>query len=140
MIAPDTSVLVAGFIPSHGFHPEAVSVLVEVKAEGSLVAHTIAETYSVLTSPSGPYRVEPTAVAAYLDQFLDRAGPVQPRPSSYREAIGLLGERNRTGGAVYDALIALAARDAELTLASLDRRAERTYAACGVEAKMLLPA
>jgi toxin FitB len=137
VIAPDTSVLVAGFIPSHRFHPEAVSALVEVKAEGRLVAHTLAETYSVLSSPSGPYRVEPDAVIAYLDQFLDRAEPIQPDAATYREALGLLGARNRSGGAVYDALIALAARDSGAVLASLDSRAERTYAACGVEARML---
>ncbi len=137
MIAPDTSVLVAGFVPGHLFHAEAVSALVEVKAGGSLVAHTMAETYSVLSSPSGPYRVEPGAVVTYLDQFLDRAEPIQPRPRSYREALGLLGERDRAGGAVYDALIALAVRDAGATLVSLDRRAERTYAACGIEARLL---
>lgn len=137
MIAPDTSVLVAGFIPGHRFHPEAVSTLVEVKAEGCLVAHTMAETYSVLSSPSGPYRVEPEAVVAYLDQFLGRSQPVHPHPGTYREALTLLGDRNRAGGVVFDALIALAARDAGVVLASLDRRAERTYAACGVEAKLL---
>jgi toxin FitB len=137
VITPDTSVLVAGFIPGHHFHPEAVSTLVEVKASGCLVAHTMAETYAVLSSPAGPYRVEPGAVVAYLDQFLGRAEPVQPRATAYREALALLADGGRGGGVVYDALIALTARDADATLASLDRRAERTYAACGVEAKML---
>jgi predicted nucleic acid-binding protein len=137
VIAPDTSVLVAGFIPGHLFHDEATSALAEVKADGCLVAHTMAETYSVLSSPSGPYRVESGGVVAYLDQFLDRAQPIQPRPRSYREALGLLGGRDRVGGAIYDALIALAARDGGVTLVSLDRRAERTYAACGVASRML---
>lgn len=137
MIAPDTSVLVAGFVPSHLFHAEAASALVEVKAEGFLVAHTMAETYSVLSSPSGPYRVEPGAIVTYIDQFLERAEPIQPRLRSYREALGLLGDRDRAGGAVYDALIALAVRDFDATLVSLDRRAERTYAACGIEARLL---
>ena len=137
MIAPDTSVLVAGFVPLHHFHPVAVSALVDVKANGCLVAHTVAETYAVLSSPSGPYRVEPSVVLAYLDRFLERGEPIQPRPRSVREAIEVLGERGRAGGAIYDALIALAARDSGATLVSLDRRAEQTYAACGVEAKML---
>ncbi|HEU4393793.1 MAG TPA: PIN domain-containing protein [Solirubrobacterales bacterium] len=137
MIAPDSSVLVAGFDPRHSFHPEAVSALVDIKANGRLMAHTMAETYAVLSSPSGPFRVEPGAVVAYLDQFLERGEPIQPRPRSYREALGLLDGRHRAGGAIYDALIALAARDAGVTLVSLDRRAERTYAACGVEARML---
>jgi toxin FitB len=137
VIAPDTSVLVAGFDPDHQFHAEAVPALVDVKASGRLVAHTLAEAYSVLSSPGGPYRFEPGAVIAYLDQFLERSDPIQPRIGSYREALDLLGTRNRAGGAVYDALIALAARDAGVSLVSLDRRAERTYAACRVEARML---
>jgi toxin FitB len=137
LIAPDTSVLIAGFDPDHQFHAEAVPALVDVKASGRLVAHTMAEAYSVLSSPGGPYRFEPGAVVAYLDQFLECSDPIQPRIGSYREALDLLGARNRAGGAVYDALIALAARDAGATLASLDRRAEGIYAACRVEARML---
>ncbi|HEX5929740.1 MAG TPA: PIN domain-containing protein [Solirubrobacterales bacterium] len=137
MIAPDTSVLVAGLDPDHPRHAEAVPALVEVKAGGRLVAHTLAETYSVLSSPSGPFRFEPRAVIAYLDQFLEEGGPIKHDPGSYREALGLLEERDLPGAAVYDALIALAARDAGATLLSLDRRAERTYAACGVEARIL---
>jgi toxin FitB len=137
VITPDTSVLVAGFDPRHPFHAEAVPALVEVKAGGRLVAHTMAEAYSVLSSTGGPFRFEPEPVVAYLDQFLERSDPIQPLIGSYREALDLLGARNRAGGAIYDALIALAARDADITLVSLDRRAEQTYAACGVVAKML---
>jgi predicted nucleic acid-binding protein len=137
MIAPDTSVLVAGFHPGHPRHAGAVSTLVEVKAGGRLIAHTMAETYAVLSSPGGPFRVEPGAVIAYLDQFLENSNPIQHQPGAYREALGLLGERNQPGGAVFDALIGLAARDAGATLVSLDRRAERTYVTCGAEAKIL---
>jgi toxin FitB len=133
---PDTSLLVAGFVPGHRFHDAAAVALAEVRADGCLVAHTMAETYAVLSGPSGPYRVAPGAVVAYVRQFLDRA-PIQPQPGTYREALGLLADRNHAGGAIYDALIALAARDAGATLVSLDRRAERTYAACGVEARLL---
>lgn len=137
VIAPDTSVLVAGFVPGHQFHDAAAEALAEVRSAGYLVAHTMAETYAVLSAPSGPYRVEPGAVVAYIDQFLGRV-PIQPQPDAYREAIALLGDRNRPGGVIYDALIALAARDAGATLVSLDLRAERTYAACGVEARLLV--
>lgn len=137
MIAPDTTVLVAGFDPDHPFHAEAVPVLVDVKGRGRLIGHTMAETHAVLSSPSGPFRFEPGAVLAYLDQFLEGSDPIQHRPGSYREALRLLGERNQPGAAVFDALIALAARDGDVTLVSFDRRAERTYAACGVEARIL---
>ena len=137
MIAPDTSVLVAGFESSHPFHAEAVPVLVEVKASGRLVAHTMAETFSVLSSPSGPFRFPPQTVFAYVDQFVQRADPIPLPAGSYREALDLLSAQGAAGATVYDALIALAARDAGVTLVSFDRRAERTYAACGIEARIL---
>lgn len=137
MTAPDTSVLVAGFVSGHRFHEAALSALAEVRAGGSLIAHTTAETYAVLSAPGGVYRVEPHAVMAYLDQFLQGSSPLQPRPSAYREALDLLAGNGRAGGAIYDALIALTARDADAELVSLDGRAERTYALCGVEARLL---
>lgn len=137
MIVPDTSVLVAGFVSSHHFHQVAVSALAGVRREGGLIAHTTAETYAVLSGSGGVYRVEPSAAVAYLDQFLAGATLIQPRPEAYREALDLLAEGGRGGGVIYDALIALAARDAKATLVSLDRRAERTYELCGAEARLL---
>jgi toxin FitB len=138
MTVPDTSVLVAGFVPNHEFHEAAESALAEVRKKGRLIAHTMAETFSVLSAPGGVYRVEPAAVAAYLKQFIDEASPIQPRSAAYREAVDLLAERGRAGGAIYDALIALAARDAKANLVSLDRRARLTYELCGVEARLLV--
>lgn len=137
MTSPDSSVLVAGFAPSHEFHEAAVAALVEVRSGGRLIAHTTAETYSVLSAPTGVYRAGADAVRAYLDQFLKGSPPIQPRPATYREALRLLADAGRGGGAIYDALIALAARDAEATLVSLDLRAQRTYELCGVEARLL---
>jgi predicted nucleic acid-binding protein len=137
MIVPDTSVLVAGFVADHRFHGVAELALVEVRTEGRLIAHTTAETYSVLSAPSGVYRVEPSAVVAYLDELFAGSAPIQPRSGAYREALELLSGYGRGGGAIYDALIALAARDANATLVSLDRRAERIYALCGIETTFL---
>jgi toxin FitB len=138
MIVPDTSVLVAGFIPDHPFYGVAESALAEVREDGCLVAHTMAETYAVLSASSGVYKVEPATVLTYLGQLLEGSAPIQPRPDACREALELLVGADRAGGAVYDALIALAARDADATLISLDRRAEATYRLCGVEARMLV--
>jgi predicted nucleic acid-binding protein len=135
MIVPDTSVLVAGFVVEHRFHSLAESVVADVRAEGRLVAHTMAETYAVLSAPGGVYRAEPGAIVAYLDQFLEGAPPIQPPPDAHREALELLSGNGRSGAAIYDALIALAARDATATLVSLDRRARPTYELCGVEAR-----
>jgi predicted nucleic acid-binding protein len=137
VIAPDSSVLIAGFVSSHRFHKAAVPPLAEVVARGSLIAHTIAETYSVLSTPGGIYRAEPRAVVDYLDQFLGEDSPIPVLPAAYREALGLLASNGRPGGAIYDALIALAARDAKVTLVSLDGRAAPTYELCGVDAQLL---
>jgi len=137
MIAPDTSVLVAGFVPDHPFHAVAEEALAEVRASGCLVAHTTAETYAVLSAPGGVYRVAPETSVAYLDDLLGESVPVQPRAGAYREALDLLSGHGRGGSAIYDALIALAARDGKATLVSLDRRAARTYELCGIEARLL---
>ena len=42
-----------------------------------------------------------------------------------------------TGGAVYDALVAIAAADADLPLATLDARALPTYARMGVRIEII---
>jgi predicted nucleic acid-binding protein len=137
VIVPDSSVLVAGFVVEHRFHRVAEAAVAEVRAEGRLVAHTMAETYAVLSAPGGVYRVGPDSVAAYLDKFLDGDAPIQPRPAAYREALELLVDDGRGGAPIYDALIALAVRDAAATLISFDRRAKPTYELCGVEARFL---
>ena len=137
MIAPDTSVLIAGFIPDHRFYGVAETALTEARKSGRLVVHTMAETFAVLSGPADVFRVEPGVVVAYLDEFLEDAEPIQPRPYAYREALELLSADGRGGASVYDALIALAARDAGATLISLDRRARPTYELCGVESSCL---
>ncbi len=136
MNAPDTSVLVAGFVSSHCFHGDVLPALGEVRRRGNLLGHTIAETYSVLSAPGGVYRAEPAAVVAYLDQFIADE-PIPVRPASYQEALDLLSGANRAGGAVYDALIGLAARDAEVTLLSLDARAQPVYELCSAQVRIL---
>lgn len=137
MIAPDSSVIVAGFVPSHRFHEAAVPALVEVKERGSLIAHTVAEAYSVLSAPGGIYRAESRAVVSYLDQFLADRPPILVPAAAYREALETLVAANRAGGAIYDALIALAAREAKATLATLDARAAPIYELCRADVRFL---
>lgn len=137
MIVPDSSVLVAGYVVDHCFHDVARAAVSEVRVEGRLVAHTMAEAYSVLSAPRGFYRGEPKAVLEYLTRLLDDSPPIQPHPGSYKEALELLCREGRGGGLVFDALIALAARDAEAMLVSLDRRAKPIYALCGADVRFL---
>ena len=137
MIAPDSSVLVAGFLPDHDFYDAADTALSKVRVDGCLIAHTMAETFAVLSGPAGVYQATPESVVAYLDALLGKSSPLQPRPDTYREAIELLSSNGRGGGAIYDALIALAARDAGAQLVSLDGRAAKIYDLCRVEARLL---
>jgi len=130
-------VLIAGFIPAHTFHSEALAALREVRDQGRLVAHTMVETYAVLTAPGGPAAAPGDAVIAYLSQFLDREAIV-PAASVLVDALTRLSRTGLAGGAVYDCLIAAAARQGGATLVSLDRRAARAYLACGVEAELLV--
>jgi len=134
--APDTSVLIAGFDSSHSFHEPAQEALSSVRRRGRVIAHTLAETFAVLTAV-GPYEVPPARVNQYLERFLDHA-PIGLAPAGYPEAIAELGRNGISGGAVYDGLIALAARDAKATLVSLDRRASATYRRLGVKLELLL--
>jgi predicted nucleic acid-binding protein len=134
--APDTSVLVAGFVSSHRFHEDVLPALAQVREQGNLIAHTIAETYSVLSATGGVYRADPPAVLAYLDQFIAKE-PITLGASAYRKAIGLLAGEGRSGGAVYDALIGIAARDADVTLLSLDARAQPVYELCDARVRIL---
>jgi predicted nucleic acid-binding protein len=137
MIAPDTSVLIAGFMPDHPLHGVAEAALTEVRKDGCLIAHTMAETYAVLSGPADVFRVEPRVVVAYLDEFLEDAEQIPAQPDAHREALGLLAGEGRGGASIYDALIALTARDTGATLVSLDRRAKPTYELCGVDARFL---
>ena len=136
MIVPDTSVLVSGFTAAHPFYAVAEPALIEIREKGGLAAHTMAEAYSVLSAPGGVYRAEPELVLEYLKELLGDSPPIQPRAASYIEALEDLARDGRGGAPVFDALIALAARDADATLISLDRRAKPIYELCGVDVQV----
>jgi len=55
----------------------------------------------------------------------------QLRADRYLPVLSAIARAGLGGGAVYDALIGATARDHDATLLSLDRRAQRTYAAVG---------
>ena len=136
MIAPDTSVLIAGFDSTHPFFAHAEQALAEVKRAGRLVAHTIAETFAVLSAPAGPYPALPGDVVAYLHQFLERE-PIGIPPAAYPEAVSEMTSAGVAGGAVYDGLIGLSTGRQGVELVSLDVRAARTYERLGVDFRLL---
>jgi predicted nucleic acid-binding protein len=126
---PDTSVVVAGLSSWHPDHDVARTVLATAPR---LVAHVLAESYSVLTRLPPGRRVEPALVLAALAHTF----PSEPIGLPARRLLPLLRRLEAagiSGGATYDALVAESARVAGLRLTTLDARARPTYVAVGAE-------
>ncbi len=134
MIAPDTSVLIAGAVLGHPFFDRAIAALATVRDEGALVAHTLAEANAVLTGAA--FGRSGAQVAEYLRPFL-HSPPIGLAPADYPHAVARLISAGVKGGALYDGLIALGAKAGGATLVSLDRRAARTYRLCDVDFRLL---
>jgi len=97
--------------------------------EVSLSGHALAETYSVLTRLPGDLRLEPTDAALLLRERFARPLTLGVAMSTrIPDALSRLGI---AGGAVYDALVALAAVEHDADLATRDVRAKGTYEAVG---------
>lgn len=126
--AVDTSVAVPLVVHSHEAH-ESVS---NWARRHSLVlsGHALVETYAVLTRLPGDARfAADDAVAVIADNFGE---PLSISLILQRKLPALFAARGVAGGAVYDGLVALAAREAGLTLATRDARARATYTSLGV--------
>lgn len=122
MIAPDTSVLVAGFATWHEGHEAAVRAL---NRGVHLIAHAAVETYSVLTRLPPPHRIAPSSNYLALDAC------------SYRGLTDHLAEHDVTGGATYDALVGFTAKAAGAKLLTRDLRAVETYERLRVEVELV---
>ena len=129
----DTSVAVALTVADHEHHDETFEAL-EGRRLG-LAGHAAFETYSVLTRLPAPARRTPATVARLLAATFPQTrflGPDAARSLLERlDAIGI------AGGSVYDALVAAAAVEHRMRLATRDRRALETYRALGVELEVL---
>lgn len=124
----DTSAAVPLAVADHPAHRYVVEA-----AHGrplGLAGHAAFETYSVLTRLPPPARRNPTAVSRLLahnfphTRFLPEAA--HARLLAEAAALGI------AGGAVYDALVGLAAAHHGLPLGTRDERAVPTYRRLGV--------
>lgn len=129
----DTSAAIALVHDQHPSH-EAVRAAVRGHVLG-LAGHAAYETYSVLTRLPGPARVSSGAAAAIIERAFPASAPLSV--SAARGAVALFAAAGIAGGAVYDALVALAAGEAAVPLLTCDRRAMSTYAAVGVHARLV---
>lgn len=128
IIAVDTSVAVPLLVSTHDAHAEVVRVVKRRRL--TLPSHALAETYSVLTRLPGDARVAPTDAVRLLDASFGEI--ITPKPKSMARLHVLCAELAIAGGAVYDALVALAARDHQAELLTRDRRAGATYQQLGI--------
>jgi predicted nucleic acid-binding protein len=133
VIAPDTSVLIAGFATWHEGHQSAARAL---NRGVHLVAHAAVETYSVLTRLPPPHRVAPDVAHAYLTAVTS-ADYLTLDARSHRDLVKYLAEHAVTGGATYDALVGSTAKGAGATLLTRDGRAVRTYELLQVEYELV---
>lgn len=130
----DTSVAVPLLLASHAAH--TVARAAADKYSLSLATHSLAETYSVLTRLPGAAG-NPADVVRAIDEAFPHI--VEPSRESSRAIHRVFAEIGVAGGAVYDALIALAAVEGGLPVVTRDRRAAPTYRALGATA-ILIPA
>ncbi len=129
----DTSVAVALAAAGHEYH-HATWKAVGDRSCG-LSGHAAFETFSVLTRLPPPNRRTPHAVARLLahnfpgSRFLSAQGA--NRLHVRLASLGI------AGGAVYDALVAAAAAEHGITLATRDRRAAETYRALDIDFELI---
>lgn len=128
-LALDTSVAIPLLIQTHAAHERTVAWW--AGRQVALSGHALAETYSVLTRLPGDLRLSPADAARLItDRF---ALPLLLSSAAMARLPAVLSEAGIVGGAVYDAMVALAAREHGATLATRDARARATYEAIGVQ-------
>jgi toxin FitB len=97
----------------------------------ALAGHALAETYSVLTRLPGDIRLAADDAAGLLGMRF--TAPLLLSARATRRLPDTLARLGVVGGAVYDALVALAALEHGAPLATRDARARDTYERIGVE-------
>lgn len=131
----DTSIIVAGAIHSGAAHAQAIAAL--RASDAAAAGHAWVESFSVLTRLPRDLRLSSSDAAMVLGSVVP-----QTRALSSVEQRGFKAWLTRSdvvGGAVYDALVAWAAKCAELPLLTRDLRALPTYRAVGVEVLLIDP-
>lgn len=114
----DSSVLVAGLLESHSAHDESLKYLqdaIEKKYEMILASHSLAETFSVLTSiPSVP-KINASMAIKLLDENVTKhAKIISLTAKDYLAAMKNIASLGFSGGAIYDAIIYEAALKASV--------------------------
>ncbi len=125
----DTSAAIALVVEDHEAHTRTLEAVRGHRL--GLSGHAWFETYSVLTRlPGGQRRSPADALRLLAHNFPATMFLGEQESLALGREIGRLG---LSGGAVYDALVAAAARQHRLRLMSADARARPVYDALGVD-------
>jgi len=127
-LALDTSVAIPLLVATHRAHVDVTRWW--NGREIALSGHALAETYSVLTRLPGDLRLTPADAARLLAARF--AEPLVLGSDATVRLPEICGRMGIAGGAVYDALVALAALEHDAELATRDARAKATYDVVGV--------
>lgn len=127
-LALDTSVSIPLLVRSHAAHRTVANWW--AGREITLSGHALAETYSVLTRLPGDARLVAADAARLIGERFAR--PLALSAKTVHRLPDILSKHGIAGGAVYDALVALAALEHGAELATRDLRAKATYEAIGV--------
>jgi predicted nucleic acid-binding protein len=133
-VAVDTSVAVPYVLRSHTAHALLAGHL--RSRSPRLTAHSLAESYSVLTRLPGDARLAPADAARLLSARFGATVPLDDLVAGSLPVV--LAPVGIAGGAVYDALVALAARRCGPALGHSRRRAAATYAALGATVDLVV--
>ncbi len=128
-VAVDTSVAIPLLVQTHTAHREVMGWWRGQSL--ALSGHALAETYSVLTRLPGDLRVAPQDAARLIQERF--GAPLLLRGQTQARLAEILGRLGVAGGAVYDALVALAAVEHNAVLATRDARARSTYDLLGAQ-------
>lgn len=132
-VACDTSAAIPLLVRSH---PEHTVVRGHFRARRPVLTHqSLAETYSVLTRLPADARVTPQDAVRLIESRFGE--PLGPDTQAMSDLPHVLAEVGVAGGAVYDALVALAARHGQVPLVTRDARALGTYAAISVDLELI---
>lgn len=110
----DTSVLIAAFVNAHPRHSQCFPWVLRVKRKeitGIISAHSLLESYSVLTSlPLNP-RVSPKlALSIIKENIISVFKIINYTANDYQKLLGDLAVNELSGGSSYDGLLLYAAK------------------------------
>ena len=131
--AVDTSVAVPALDAGHAAHPECLGAVRSLRP--ALAGHAAFEVHSVLTRMPGGLALDAPAAADLVARVFPEVAWLSAAQST--GLLRRLGRAGVSGRAVYDALVAEAARTHGRTLLTRDRRAVPTYELLGVTHRLV---